>query len=39
MAGVLRVFFITPNSSGIDGEPEFTGFPIFGREITLEDFP
>jgi len=39
VAGVLWVLFITPDSTGIHGEPEFTEFPIFGREITLEDFP
>lgn len=39
MAGVLWVFFITPNPSGIRGEPEITGFPIFARENTLEDSP
>jgi hypothetical protein len=33
------VFFIIPDANGIHGEPEITGFPIFDREITLEDFP
>jgi len=30
------VFFITPDANGIHGEPEITGFPILGWEITLE---
>jgi hypothetical protein len=34
-----RMFFITPDPSGIPGEPGISGFPIFGWEITLEDFP
>jgi hypothetical protein len=39
MAAVVWVFFITPNANGIHGEPEITGFPIFDREITLENSP
>jgi hypothetical protein len=33
------LFFITPNANGIHGESEITGFPIFDREITLENLP
>jgi hypothetical protein len=39
MAGVILVVFHHTKPSGIHGEPEITGFPIFDREITLEDFP
>jgi hypothetical protein len=39
MAAVVWVIFMIPNPSGIYGEPEITGFPIFDREITLENSP
>jgi hypothetical protein len=39
MTAVVWVFFITPDTNGIHGEPEITGFPIFDREITLENSP
>jgi hypothetical protein len=39
MTAVVWVFFITPHANGIHGEPEITGFPIFDREITLENSP
>jgi len=35
----MRVFFITPEANGVHEEPEITGFPIFDREITLENHP
>jgi hypothetical protein len=38
-AAVVWVFFTMPNANGIRGEHEITGFPIFRREITLENSP
>jgi hypothetical protein len=39
MPADVWVFFITPDANGIHEEPEITGFPIFDREITLENSP
>jgi hypothetical protein len=33
--GVIEVCFITPDATGIQGEPEITTFPISDRENTL----
>ncbi|MGA2139098.1 MAG: hypothetical protein ABSH14_09590 [Verrucomicrobiia bacterium] len=36
---VVWMFFTTPEANRIHGEPEITTFPIFDREITLENSP